>query len=128
MAAFASQNVERDYPGYVRGLNSYRRMTLPATVTAAEGYFVLTGAALRARPSASLVATIGPRDEGPISDPVKAAGVLLGGPVTCNASPGPRFKSRFSKRRRPPRRRATPSKRSRALKRRCLRGRACPRR
>ena len=33
MAAFVSQNADRDYPAYIRGLNSYRRMTLPREVT-----------------------------------------------------------------------------------------------
>ena len=46
MAAFASQNAERDYAGFVAGLNSYRRMTLPKETVAAEGYFVIPGSDL----------------------------------------------------------------------------------
>lgn len=46
MAAFVSQNTERDYAGFVEGLNAYRRMTLPKGTTAAEGYFVVPGADL----------------------------------------------------------------------------------
>jgi LmbE family N-acetylglucosaminyl deacetylase len=43
MEVFASQMAERDYAGYVTGLNAYRRMTLPKETTAAEGYFVVPG-------------------------------------------------------------------------------------
>ncbi len=43
MEAYASQLGGHDYPAFVRGLNSYRRMTLPRAVAAAEGYFVLSG-------------------------------------------------------------------------------------
>ena len=46
MEMFASQNAERDYAGYVSGLNAFRRMTLPKETTAAEGYFVLPGLVL----------------------------------------------------------------------------------
>lgn len=46
MAAFVSQHAERDYAGFVEGLNAYRRMTLPQGTTAAEGYFVVPGADL----------------------------------------------------------------------------------
>jgi LmbE family N-acetylglucosaminyl deacetylase len=51
MAAFASQNEGRDYPGYVRGLSAYRRMTLPAHVLAVEAFHVVTvGELLRTSP------------------------------------------------------------------------------
>ena len=46
MSAFVSQSRERDYAGFVSGLNAYRRMTLPKETTAAEGYFVVPGADL----------------------------------------------------------------------------------
>jgi len=46
MAAFASQSAERDYAGFVAGLNAYRRMTLPKETAAAEGYFVVPGSDL----------------------------------------------------------------------------------
>ena len=48
MEAFASQIGGRDYPAFVRGLNAYRRLTLPKEVAAAEGYFVATVKELRA--------------------------------------------------------------------------------
>ena len=59
MAAFASQNAERDYAGFVSGLNAYRRMTLPKGTTAAEGYFVVPGAGL-ARGIADLSVAMSP--------------------------------------------------------------------
>lgn len=65
MAAFVSQNQARDYPGFVIGLNAYRRMTLPAEVTSAEAYWVCDGAALGAWPRAALRAAIGPTDVDP---------------------------------------------------------------
>jgi LmbE family N-acetylglucosaminyl deacetylase len=46
MAAFVSQAAERDYAGLVRGLNAFRRMTLPPGAAAAEGYAVFPGALL----------------------------------------------------------------------------------
>ncbi len=46
MLAFVSQNAERDYAGFVVGLNAFRRMTLPRETTAAEGYFVVPGSEL----------------------------------------------------------------------------------
>jgi LmbE family N-acetylglucosaminyl deacetylase len=59
MAAFASQNAERDYSGFVAGLNAYRRMTLPKGTTAAEGYYVVPGAGL-AEGAARLSAAMSP--------------------------------------------------------------------
>ncbi|MGE5346198.1 MAG: PIG-L deacetylase family protein [Acidithiobacillales bacterium] len=59
MTAFASQNAERDYAGFVSGLNAYRRMTLPKGTTAAEGYFVVPGTGL-ARGAAALSAEMSP--------------------------------------------------------------------
>jgi LmbE family N-acetylglucosaminyl deacetylase len=47
MAAFASQAAERDYAGFVRGLNAYRRMTLSADVASVEAYSVVAGSRLR---------------------------------------------------------------------------------
>jgi len=46
MERFASQNAERDYAGFVSGLNTYRRMTLPPGTTAAEGFYVVPGSDL----------------------------------------------------------------------------------
>jgi LmbE family N-acetylglucosaminyl deacetylase len=46
MLAFVSQNGERDYEGFISGLNAYRRMTLPRGTKAAEGYFVVPGSDL----------------------------------------------------------------------------------
>ncbi len=60
MAAFPSQTGGRDYPAFVRGLNAYRRMTLPREVEAAEGYFVLPGGALREVSDSTLLGWLGP--------------------------------------------------------------------
>jgi LmbE family N-acetylglucosaminyl deacetylase len=46
VAAFASQGAERDYAGFVGGLNAFRRMTLPAGVAAAEAFAVFPGSLL----------------------------------------------------------------------------------
>lgn len=58
--AFVSQNGGHDYPAFVRGLMSYRRMTLPQTVTAAEGFFVLSLEELLRRRVEELVRILGP--------------------------------------------------------------------
>src|SRR6266545_911990 len=50
MAAFASQAAERDYAGFTRGLNAYRRMTLSADVASVEAYSVAAGSRLRRDP------------------------------------------------------------------------------
>lgn len=60
MEAFASQNLGRPYPDLVRGLMSYRRMTLGPEVAAAEAYFVVPGEALRMTPDERLRAVLGP--------------------------------------------------------------------
>ncbi|MEO6325855.1 MAG: PIG-L deacetylase family protein [Thermoanaerobaculia bacterium] len=60
MAAFASQLGGHDYPAFMRGLMAYRRMTLPPSVTAAEGFFVVPFSALRELKAASLVSAFGP--------------------------------------------------------------------
>ncbi len=67
MSAFVSQNRQRDYPGFIRGLNAYRRMTLPPAVTSAEAYYVLPAGELAGLPLGRLRARIGPADfeEGP---------------------------------------------------------------
>ncbi len=59
MLAFVSQNAERDYAGFVSGLNAYRRMTLGPKTTAAEGYFVVPGKEL-VRGVASLSRSMSP--------------------------------------------------------------------
>ncbi|MFI5182439.1 MAG: PIG-L deacetylase family protein [Thermoanaerobaculia bacterium] len=59
MLAFVSQNGERDYAGFVSGLNAYRRMTLPRETTAAEGYFVVPATDL-ARGAATLSRSMSP--------------------------------------------------------------------
>lgn len=46
--AFGSQAALRDYAGFMRGLNAFRRMTLPPGVAAAEAYAVFPGARLAA--------------------------------------------------------------------------------
>lgn len=43
MLAFASQAAERDYAGFVDGLNAFRRLTLPPGVAAAEAFAVFPG-------------------------------------------------------------------------------------
>lgn len=58
--AFVSQSGGRDYTGYMAGLNSFRRMTLPDETTAAEGYWVLPAAALAGASLAGLAARMGP--------------------------------------------------------------------
>lgn len=60
MEAFASQNHGRPYPDLVRGLMTYRRMTLGPEVTAAEAYFVVPGEALRMATDERLRAVLGP--------------------------------------------------------------------
>ena len=50
LAAFASQAAERDYAGFVRGLHTYRRMTLSADVASVEAYSVAAGSRLRRDP------------------------------------------------------------------------------
>jgi LmbE family N-acetylglucosaminyl deacetylase len=52
IAAFASQAAARDYAGFVRGLNAYRRMTLSADVLSVEAYSVCSGFRLRSDPEA----------------------------------------------------------------------------
>ena len=59
MAAFASQNAGRDYPDFVSGMMVYRRMTLPRSVAAAEGFFVVAGSALGSGQEV-LVRSLGP--------------------------------------------------------------------
>lgn len=58
--AFVSQNGTRDYTGYMAGLNSFRRMTLPDETTAAEGYWVVPASALAGASLAGLAARMGP--------------------------------------------------------------------
>ncbi len=55
--AFASQTAERDYAGFVNGLNAFRRLTLPPAVAAAEAFAVFPGALL-ADPAAVLRALL----------------------------------------------------------------------
>ena len=50
MAAFGSQAAVRDYAGFARGLNAYRRMTLSADVASVEAYSVAAGFRLRRDP------------------------------------------------------------------------------
>lgn len=50
MREFASQAAERDYAGFVRGLNAYRRLTLSADVSSVEAYSVSAGLRLRTDP------------------------------------------------------------------------------
>ena len=50
MKEFNSQAAERDYAGFVRGLNAYRRLTLSADVLSVEAYSVSTGFRLRSDP------------------------------------------------------------------------------
>lgn len=56
IAAHESQNDQRDYAGFARGLNQFRAMTLDRPVTAAEGYWVVPIADLRTRPYSALEA------------------------------------------------------------------------
>ena len=60
IGAFASQLPGRDYAAFSRGLSDFRRLTLPATVTAAEGYFVVPIAALPGIRPARLAGAVGP--------------------------------------------------------------------
>ncbi len=54
---FASQAAERDYAGFVSGLNAFRRLTLPPAVAAAEAFAVFPGSLL-ADPAAVLRALL----------------------------------------------------------------------
>jgi LmbE family N-acetylglucosaminyl deacetylase len=58
VAAFVSQAEQRDYAGFVRGLNAFRRMTLPPHVEAAEAFAVFPG--VRLSDSAAVVAALVP--------------------------------------------------------------------
>ncbi len=57
MLAFATQAAERDYAGFMKGLNAFRRLTLPPGVAAAEAFAVFPGALL-ADPAAALRALL----------------------------------------------------------------------
>lgn len=59
MAAYASQQQRHDYLAAALGLRRYRTLTLPPTVTHAEGYRRLTTADLITRSPAQLVAWLG---------------------------------------------------------------------
>ena len=67
MAAFASQNGQRDYPGFIRGLNAYRRMTLGPEVRAAEGYYVLSAVEVASVGLDTLRRRIGPSEAIPVA-------------------------------------------------------------
>ena len=47
MNCFVSQLALQDYSRHILGLNTYRSYTLPATVTAVEGYYMLNGLELQ---------------------------------------------------------------------------------
>jgi LmbE family N-acetylglucosaminyl deacetylase len=83
---FISQNGARDYTGYMAGLNSYRRMTLPGETTGAEGYWVISAAALAGVSLAGLAARMGPSADLPQTrlSIIERLRVLLTG-----VSPGP---------------------------------------
>ncbi|OUD12387.1 PIG-L deacetylase family protein [Thioflexithrix psekupsensis] len=51
MYAFHSQLKLHDYCAFILGLNQYRAYTLPATVRAAEAYYVINGEQLRHHPA-----------------------------------------------------------------------------
>ena len=55
--AFVSQAAERDYAGFVDGLNAYRRLTLPPGALAVEAFAVFPGSLLT-RPAAVLAALL----------------------------------------------------------------------
>ncbi len=55
--AFASQAAERDYAGFVDGLNAYRRLTLPPGALAVEAFAVFPGSLL-ASPAGVLAALL----------------------------------------------------------------------
>ncbi len=57
VVVFASQAAERDYAGFVDGLNAYRRLTLPPGALAVEAFAVFPGSLL-ASPSAVLAALL----------------------------------------------------------------------
>jgi LmbE family N-acetylglucosaminyl deacetylase len=59
IAAHASQTGLRDYASYARGLNSYRAMTLPASIKRAEAYFVIALPQLRTVPLSQLQQIVG---------------------------------------------------------------------
>lgn len=60
MAAFRSQEAGHDYAAFVLGMRTYRRMTLPREVEAAEAFFVLPVEELRRADPARLEAVMGP--------------------------------------------------------------------
>jgi LmbE family N-acetylglucosaminyl deacetylase len=75
--AFASQAGERDYASFVDGLNAFRRMTLPAGVSAAEAYAVFPGGRLAA-PAAVLAALLPVAPRTPLT-PGERLAVLFSG-------------------------------------------------
>ena len=70
MEAFASQLAGHDYAAFVRGLNAYRRMTLPRGVAAAEGYHVVPGPEHAGTALEDLAGAIGPARPGKRRQPV----------------------------------------------------------
>lgn len=60
MLAYQSQLGGKDYPGLVRSLTSYRRMTLGTEVGFAEGYFVLPVSVCRVVPAERILRVLGP--------------------------------------------------------------------
>jgi hypothetical protein len=60
LAVHASQLGGHDYAAFTRGLGEYRRMSLPANVTAAEAFFVVPLARLDGIPPERLAGAIGP--------------------------------------------------------------------
>ncbi len=60
IAAYASQLGGHDYAAYSRGIGEFRRMSLPRSVVAAEGYFVVPLAALPSVDPFRLACAMGP--------------------------------------------------------------------
>lgn len=60
LACHASQLTGHDYAAFMRGLGQYRRMSLPAPVAAAEGFFAVPLADLPSIPPERLARAIGP--------------------------------------------------------------------
>jgi len=80
VAEHASQLGGHDYAAFARGIASFRRMSLPRSVEAAEGFFVVPLADLPAVDAFRLAAAIGP---------TLAPGDVLPAPAPAPAPPAP---------------------------------------
>lgn len=97
VAAFVSQLDGHDYAAFARGLGQYRRMSLPRSVTSAEGFFLVALAELPGLGPLRLAQAIGPTlpagdllpssDQGADASPSAAAPAAVALAAEAGASP-----------------------------------------